>query len=66
MEITNELEIRVLVTARKIRMFNESMAQQKALGVTDEMLQSSIVMRDELEREFQRLSEQLRAATVAA
>lgn len=66
MEVTNELEIRLVVTARKIRQFNEIMAKQRALGADDNFLQTSINQRDDLEREFQWLSAQVRATEVAA
>ena len=66
MEVTNELEIRLVVTARKIRQFNEIMAKQRALGADDNFLQASINQRDELEHEFQWLSAQVRATEVAA
>lgn len=61
MEVTNELEIRLVVTARKIRQFNETMAKQRALGADDNFLRASIQQRDELEREFQWLSTQVKA-----
>lgn len=66
MEVTNELEIRLVVTARKIRQFNEIIAKQQALGADDAFLQTSVSQRDELEREFQRLSAQVRATEIAA
>ena len=61
MEVTNEPEIRLIVTARKIRQFNEIMVEQQALGAGDVSLQTSVSQRDELEREFQWLSTQVRA-----
>ena len=61
MEVTNEPEIRLIVTARKIRQFNEIMVEQRALGAGDVSLQTSVSQRDELEREFQWLSTQVRA-----
>ena len=66
MEVTDELEIRLVVTARKIRQFNEIMTKQRALGADETSLQASVSQRDELEREFQRLSAQVRASEVAA
>lgn len=66
MEIVNELEIRMIVTSRKIRRFNEIMVKQRALGAHDAFLQSSIEQRDELEREFQTLSAQVRAVETDA
>jgi hypothetical protein len=56
MEITNDLQIRLIVTARKIKLFNEAMAKQLVLGVQPELLQDSVRQRDEMEREFQWLS----------
>ncbi|GAB3644014.1 hypothetical protein [Spirosoma arcticum] len=65
MEVINELEIRLVVTAWKIRQFNEILTKQRVLGADDTFLQASINQRDELEREFQRLSAQVRAAELA-
>lgn len=65
MEVTNELEIRLVVTARKIRQFNEIMAKQQALGADIALMQASVSQRDELEREFQWLSAQVRATEIA-
>ena len=66
MEVTDELEIRLVVTARRIRQFNEIMTKQRALGADEAFLQVSVSQRDELEREFQWLSAQVRATKVAA
>jgi hypothetical protein len=65
MEITDNLEIRLLVTARKIRMFNESIAQLKAWGSLTNIPESE-QMRDELQQEFDWLSEQVRTAVSVA
>ena len=65
MEISNELEIRLLVTARKIRQFNEHIEKLKKLNAHAN-IPASEQMRDELEREFQRLSEQIRMAVLVA
>lgn len=65
MEVTNELEIRLVVTARKIRQFNEHIAKLKELGALENIPESERV-RDELEREFQWLSAQVRATEVVA
>ncbi len=65
MEISNELEIRLLVTARKIRQFNEHIEKLKKLQAYTN-IPASEQMRDELEREFQMLSEQVRTAVLAA
>ncbi|MCY7356323.1 MAG: hypothetical protein LH609_02435 [Rudanella sp.] len=62
MEDFDRLEIRLVTTARKIKVFNEAMAKQLALGVSKESLRESIKQRDEMEREFQWLSAQVRAA----
>ncbi len=66
MERFDELEIRLVVTARKIKVFNETMAKQMALGASRQSLRDSIRQRDEMEREFQQLSEQVRATQLVA
>lgn len=65
MEISNELEIRLLVTARKIRQFNEHIEQLKKLEAHTN-IPASEQMRDELEREFQWLSNQVRTPILSA
>ena len=65
MEISNALEIKMIVTARKIRQFNEHIAQLKELGAPGNIPESERV-RDDLEREFQWLSAQVRATEIAA
>ena len=65
MEITDNLEIRLVVTARKIRMFNESIARLRELDALANIPESERV-RDDLEREFQWLSAQIRAVEIAA
>lgn len=66
MEVTDEQEILLVVTARKIRQFNEIMIKQRALGADDDSLQASIDQRNELEQKFQWLSVQVRAVEVVA
>ena len=66
MEITDNLEVRLIVTARKIKMCNEHIAQLKQYNALSNIPETERV-RDEMEREFQWLSEQVRAGeTVAA
>ena len=60
-----DLEVRMIVTARKIRQFNEHIAKLKSVGVLENIVESERV-RDELEREFQWLSAQVRATKVVA
>jgi hypothetical protein len=60
MEINNELEIRLLVTGRKIRQLNEHIAMLKKMDAPAN-IPASEQQRDELEQEFQWLSEQVRA-----
>lgn len=60
-----DLEVRMIVTARKIRQFNEHIAKLKEMGAIGNVSESERV-RDELEREFQRLSAQVRATEIAA
>lgn len=62
-ELTN-LEVRLIVTARKIRQFNEHIAKLKEMGALGNISESERV-RDELDREFQWLSAQVRATEVA-
>jgi hypothetical protein len=65
MEVSNKLEIRLLVIARKIRQFNEHIEKLKKLQAHAN-IPASVQMRDELEREFLQLSEQIRAAVLVA
>jgi len=66
MEITNDLEVRLIVTARKIKMCNEHIAQLKQYNALSNIPETERV-RAELEREFQWLSEQVRAVeTISA
>ncbi|TAE31119.1 MAG: hypothetical protein EAZ91_09075 [Cytophagales bacterium] len=61
----SELENRLLVTARKIRQFNEHIAKLRELGAPANIPPAEQV-RDQLEREFQQLSEQVRATQLTA
>ena len=63
-ELTN-LEVRLIVTARKIRHFNEHIATLRKLNALENIVESERV-RDDLEREFQWLSTQIRATEIAA
>ena len=53
------IERRLVVTARKIRMFKETMARQRELGVTNELLDSSLSMLQRMEQEYKKLAEAL-------
>ena len=64
MEINNKLEIRLLVTDRKIRQFNEHIEKLKKLNAHANIPASEQV-RDGLEREFQTISEQIRTPVLA-
>lgn len=66
MEHFDELEIQLVTTARKIKFFNETMSKQLALGASKLSLRDSVRQRDEMEREFQQLSEQVRATQLVA
>ncbi|MEZ0486887.1 hypothetical protein [Fibrella aquatica] len=52
-------EVKLVVTARKIRQFKEIIAQQRALGAADELLEPSLDTQRKLEKEFQQLSDQV-------
>lgn len=65
MEVTNELEIRMLVTNRKIRMFKNIMDEQRKLGADEAMLQPSKEMCAILQEELQTLIAQLQTAELA-
>lgn len=65
MEVTDELEVRLVVTARKLRQFNEHIATLRKLNALENITESERV-RGELEREFQWISAQVRATEVAA
>lgn len=61
----SDLENRLLVTARKIRQFNEHISKLRELGALSNIHPAEQV-RDELERDFQQLSEQIRATQLVA
>lgn len=53
------IERRLVVIARKIRVFKETMARQRELGITDELLDSSLSMLQRMEQEYKKLAEAL-------
>ena len=65
MEITDNLEVRLIVTARKIRMCNEHIAQLKQYNALSNIPETERV-RDQMELEFQQLSDQVRATQLVA
>ncbi len=52
-------EVKLVVTARKIRQFKEIIAHQRALGAADDLLEPSLATQRKLEEEFQQLSDQV-------
>ena len=52
-------EVKLVVTARKIRQFKEIIAQQRAMGATDDLLEPSLATQRKLEEEFHQLSDQV-------
>ncbi len=52
-------EVKLVVTARKIRQFKEIIAQQRALGAADDLLEPSLATQRKLEEEFHQLSDQV-------
>ncbi|MBO0948721.1 hypothetical protein [Fibrella forsythiae] len=52
-------EVKLVVTARKIRQFKEIIAQQRTLGADEALLEPSLATQHKLEQEFQQLSDQL-------
>ena len=57
-------EVKLVVTARKIRQFKEIVAQQRALGAADDLLEPSLATQHKLEEEFHQLSSQVLEAAL--
>lgn len=62
MEVTEEIEARIVDTLHKIRMFDESIRQLKKLGATVGAAESE-QMRNELANELAQLTKQISVQT---